>query len=115
MPIFTTVQASTAGYIGVPDVVGGSNWIEHFLEPSFMTPAFEGASGTDAAAPAASHSLEITLIVVSSILALAGIAIAARLYLRRPEIPARLAAGFPGVYRFLVNKGYVDEVFEDAV
>ncbi len=103
-----------AGYIGVPDVVGGSNWIEHFLEPSFMTPAFEGASGTDAAAPAASHSLEITLIVVSSILALAGIAIAARLYLRRPEIPARLAAGFPGVYRFLVNKGYVDEVYDEV-
>ena len=103
-----------AGYIGVPEVVGGSNWIEHFLEPSFVPPAFEGASGTEAAASAASHSLEITLIVVSSILALAGIAIAACAYLKRPEIPARLAARFPGVYRFLVNKGYVDEVYNEV-
>ncbi len=103
-----------AGYVGVPEVVGGSNWIEHFLEPSFMPPAFEGAAGGEAAASAASHSLEITLIVVSSILALAGIAIAARFYLKRPEIPERLAAGFPGVYRFLVNKGYVDEVYNEV-
>jgi NADH-quinone oxidoreductase subunit L len=47
-------------------------------------------------------------------LALAGIAIAARFYLKRPEIPARLAARFPAVYRFLVNKGYVDEVYDEV-
>ena len=104
-----------AGYIGFPKMFGGANWIERFLEPSFTAPAFAGsAAGGESAAAAASHSLEMALVIVSSILALAGIAIAAQLYLKRPGVPARLAASVPRLYRFLVNKGYVDEIYDEV-
>jgi NADH-quinone oxidoreductase subunit L len=104
-----------AGYIGFPEMFGGANWIERFLEPSFTAPAFaESTAGGEAAAAAAGHSLELALLVVSSILALAGIAIAAQLYLKHPGVPARLATSFPRLYRFLVNKGYVDEIYDEV-
>ncbi|MCM3879918.1 MAG: NADH-quinone oxidoreductase subunit L [Vicinamibacterales bacterium] len=113
--VILALGSAVAGYAGVPEVLGGGNWVEHFLEPSFTAPIAEGVlTEGEAAANAASHSLEIALMILSSILALAGIAAAARLYVTKPEVPARLAARFPGVYRFLVNKGYVDEVYEEV-
>ena len=30
-------------------------------------------------------------------------------------MPARLAARFPRLYRFLVNKGYVDEIYDEIL
>jgi NADH-quinone oxidoreductase subunit L len=50
--------------------------------------------------------------VVSSVIALAGIGIAAFLYLKRTELPDRLGARFPGVYQFLLHKGYIDEIYD---
>ena len=100
-----------AGYLNVPAVLGGSAFFEHFLEPSLHVPAVAGAAeGVEHA----SHSLEMTLMLVSSLIAIAGIGIAAFCYLKRPSIPDTLAARFPGVYQFLVNKGYIDELY-DAV
>ena len=37
------------------------------------------------------------------------------MYLQRPETAARLVERFPGVYRFLLNKGYVDEVYDELL
>jgi len=52
---------------------------------------------------------------LASTLAIAGIVLAAFLYLRRPAIPRQLAARYPGVYRFLVNKGFIDELYDEAI
>ena len=35
--------------------------------------------------------------------------------LKRPEIPGMLAARFPGVYQFLLHKGYIDELYDGAI
>ena len=42
---------------------------------------------------------------------LLGLAMAYLLYIRRPELPGKLAATFPGVYKFLLNKWYFDELY----
>jgi len=39
--ILLAVGSVLAGYVGVPAVLGGSNHIEHFLEPSFRAPGLE--------------------------------------------------------------------------
>ena len=46
------------------------------------------------------------------IVSLAGLALAYFMYIRRPELPGRLAAAFPGVYQFLLNKWYFDELYD---
>ena len=114
--ILLAAGSAVAGYAGVPEILHGANRFEHFLAPSFGVPSFgDVAASAEAAAETANGSLEVTLMVVRSILALAGIALAAELYLKRPGSAERLAARFPGLYRFLLNKGYVDESYDEAI
>ena len=110
--IVLAVGSVVAGYLGVPAALGGSNILEHFLEPSLAVPAMDGAH---AGAEHADHGVELILMVVSSVLAVAGIASAAYFYVKRPDLPVAVAARFPAVHDFLVNKGYVDELYDGAL
>ena len=47
--------------------------------------------------------------------ALVGIALAAFIWLKRRAIAASMAARYPGLHRLLLNKYYVDEVYDAAV
>jgi NADH-quinone oxidoreductase subunit L len=47
--------------------------------------------------------------------ALIGIALGIHFYLRRPEIPGRIAARAGGLYRVIANKYYVDEGYRAAI
>jgi NADH-quinone oxidoreductase subunit L len=47
-----------------------------------------------------------------TVVGVCGIALAYVLYMVAPAIPGRLAASFPGVYRFLLNKWYFDELYD---
>jgi NADH-quinone oxidoreductase subunit L len=107
--VVLAIGSVLAGYLGVPAALGGSNVIEHFLEPSLAVPAIEGAQ---AAGGHADHTVELMLMVVSSLLAILGIGMAAYLYLTRPMIPDALAARFSVAYQFLVNKGSIDELYD---
>ena len=42
---------------------------------------------------------------------LSGLGIAYLMYIRRPDLPGKLVAMFPGVYQFLLNKWYFDELY----
>jgi NADH-quinone oxidoreductase subunit L len=106
------IGSIAAGYLNLPAGLGGSAFLEHFLEPSLHVAVADGAH---AAAEHGDHSLELTLMIVSSIIAVTGIGLAAFLYLSRPQLPDALAARFPGVYEFLAHKGYVDELYDAAV
>jgi NADH-quinone oxidoreductase subunit L len=46
------------------------------------------------------------------LLGIGGIAVAYWWYMFQPAIPARLAARFPAVYQFLLNKWYFDELYD---
>ena len=60
-------------------------------------------------------ALELTLMAVSSAIALAGIGLAAFIWLKRREIADAMARSYAGLYRLLLNKYYVDEVYDAAV
>jgi NADH-quinone oxidoreductase subunit L len=102
------VGAIVAGFVGVPAALGGSHAIEHFLEPSFTA---YGAVAPHAA-PHLPRAAELGLMLLSVLVAAGGIALAHHFYVRRPEIPERLARGWPGTHRLLVNKYYVDELYD---
>jgi NADH-quinone oxidoreductase subunit L len=110
--VVLAIGSVLAGYVNVPAAIGGSARLEHFLEPSLHVPVMAGA---DAAAEHADHGVELILMAVSSLIALAGIGIAALLYLTRPEMPDAFGARFPGAYQCLVNKGYIDEMYDALV
>jgi NADH-quinone oxidoreductase subunit L len=50
--------------------------------------------------------------LLPTVVGLGGIALAYVLYMLLPGVPAKLAAAMPGLYRFLLNKWYFDELYD---
>ena len=89
-----------AGYVGL----GGR--FEHFLEPSFAPQTAEAA---------ADGGTETTLMIVSIVVAFAGIGIATYYFLKNCRAAAVMAARFAGLRLVLQNKYYVDEIYDATV
>ncbi len=111
---------------------------DHGLYHKFVAPIFEAAHGSEAvvehgvgeavehameggtehavaAVAAAGHAAgpsELMMAVVSLAVALSGIGLAYLFYVKRPDIPAALADKLRGLYNLLLNKYWVDELYE---
>ena len=99
--------------LAVLSVIGGWVGIGHRFE-HFLAPAV-GAGAEAAAGAEASGSTELYLTVVSVIAASAGLFFAWLLYSRNKELPAKIANSLGGVYRAVLNKYYVDEIYSAAI
>ncbi len=105
------------GFLGVPALLGQlfgerfrvPNLIERWLEPALEHA--KDALGEVFAAPTPGHGVEWGLMGLSVAIAAAGIAIAWRFYRGSFEIPNRLASAFPRLYRLLLEKYRVDELY----
>jgi len=98
--VVLAIGSVAAGWIGI----GGR--FEHFLAPSF---------GTGVSEVAVEGGPEMTLMIVSVVVALAGIGMAAYFFLANRPASDRMAEQFSGVHRVLSNKYYVDEIYDAAV
>jgi NADH-quinone oxidoreductase subunit L len=101
--------SALAGWIGTPKLWGLKGWFhgfEQWLEPAFASAAVEAAHEG-----AHDASTEWILMGVSVAVALIGISIARYFYHRRTDIPDRLEARFKPLYGVLLNKWYVDELY----
>jgi NADH-quinone oxidoreductase subunit L len=108
--------AVVGGWVGLPAAFGVGNRFEHFLAPVFAPAAEHGAAaahGMEAAVHG--RGIEFLFMALSVGVALAGMALAHHLYVRRPELPAALAARFQSGYRTLLNKYWVDELYAATV
>jgi NADH-quinone oxidoreductase subunit L len=102
--VILAILSFAGGWIGI----GGR--FEHFLAPVFQSSAGrELAQAT--AGEAASSGTETLLMLISVSAAIVGLLVAWLLYLRRPELPARLATRFGGLYRLIAHKYYIDELY----
>jgi NADH-quinone oxidoreductase subunit L len=98
VPLIVLALLSVAGgWIGL----GGR--FESFLEP--VLPA-ASAAVTGAETP------ELPLMIASVAIALAGIGLAYFLYIKRTDLPDKIAASFGGLYRLVYNKYYVDQIYD---
>jgi NADH-quinone oxidoreductase subunit L len=115
--VVLAIGSVLAGYVGVPHVLGGSNPLGAWLEPSFTTGVAVplGAEAGEVQEAVESSEIELTLMVISSVIALAGIGVAVFIWLKRREIAERLSRQFAGLHRVLLNKYYVDELYDEAV
>jgi len=104
--VVLAVGSIVAGYVGLPHILGGGDWFANFLEPAFHV------EGIHQAADGGSEGM---LMIVSSGVALAGIGIAAYFFLRNTNAADAMAARFSGLHRLLINKYYVDEVYDAAI
>jgi NADH-quinone oxidoreductase subunit L len=110
--VVLAVGSIVAGYAGFPHALGGSNPWERFLAPSFGE-AVDGGAGE--AAAEGGESPELALMAVSSIVALGGIAVAGVFFLKRRDRARAVAERFSGLRDVLLNKYYVDEIYDAAI
>ncbi|MBU3678647.1 MAG: NADH-quinone oxidoreductase subunit L [Candidatus Kapabacteria bacterium] len=108
--IVLAVLSAVGGLLGIPHVIGHAlhlpNLLEGWLEPIFanghaLLPKHEGDHA----------SLEITLMAVSSVIAVIGILAARSVYSKGMGTANSIAGKLSAGYKLLLNKYFVDEVY----
>jgi NADH-quinone oxidoreductase subunit L len=102
------------GWFALPKLMGGVDYFDSFLKPVFSAyaPVADPAVVTPAestVSPAVElvHSLTGWPVIVGIL----GLLVAWWLYIKKPEMPKRLAARAHGLYALVFNKYFVDEIY----
>jgi NADH-quinone oxidoreductase subunit L len=115
--------------LGVLSVIGGwvgiGNRFEHFLDPVIQKVSTEqnavqtgeaaASPGGEAEGAGESKGLETALMVLSVLVAFSGLGLAWFLYVKRPELPAKIAEASGGLYRLVLNKYWIDELYSAVI
>jgi NADH-quinone oxidoreductase subunit L len=107
--ILLAVPALLGGLLGMPSVTGVAHLLDTWLRPAFTDLEH---TGVELAQHGISFGLEWALLGASSLIALLGIGLAYWFYVASPEVPANLAVRFKSAFRLLINKYYVDDVYD---
>jgi NADH-quinone oxidoreductase subunit L len=93
-------------------VIGGHGG-EHAAEQSTSGLAFASEVATQGAGEVHRYSVgfELFMMEVSVAIGLAGIIAAWYFYIKRPDLPGKIAERFKELYNLLVNKYFVDEIY----
>jgi len=97
------------GWVSWPEILGGGSRFVHFLEPVIAMPH---EVRTEAATGASSRLGEIQLMILSEGLVALGILFAWYLYIKRTDLPKKIATSLGGFYRTVYNKYYVDQIYD---
>jgi NADH-quinone oxidoreductase subunit L len=100
--VMLAILSVVGGWVGIGDR------FEHFLAPVFQSGATVELAP---AGEAAGKGTEILLTLISVSVAILGLLLAWTLYLRRPQLPARIAAALGGLYDAVSHKYYIDELY----
>jgi NADH-quinone oxidoreductase subunit L len=100
------------GWFAAPKLIGGTDYFERFLAPVFASSApiaDRAAEPTEALTPAMSllHGLVSWPVAVGIL----GLLVAWYFYIKRPDIPKKMAQSAHALYLLLLNKYYVDELY----
>jgi NADH-quinone oxidoreductase subunit L len=101
------------GWVALPALWGGPNYFERWLEPVVFAPP--GAGGREFLAQLGEprrDPMEFLLMVVSVLVAGAGIWFAWQVYLKREGLADKLASSWSGIYALLTHKYYMDEIYD---
>ncbi len=92
-----------AGWVGYESFVGEG--MEHFWAKAiFLASEHEAMHNA--------HHVPEIIALIPTIVAVSGIALSYALYMFAPSVPAKIAAQFQGLYKFLLNKWYFDELYD---
>lgn len=97
------------GFFGIP----GASALNHFLSPVFGGHGHGEMHGSEAGGHHGG-GLPYLMMVVSTLIAVGGIWLAYQMYVKKQALPKKLAERFALPYKVLLNKYYIDEIY-DAV
>jgi NADH-quinone oxidoreductase subunit L len=121
--ILLAILSLGGGWVAAPHLMGGTDYFEKFLHPVFAAYAPEGAGVEQAASLAGeagaageiqtNPAMELVHAITGPpvIVAVLGLLLAWWFYIRKPELPEKLAKSLHAPYIVLYNKYYVDEIY----
>lgn len=107
--IMLAVLSALGGFMGVPEMFSGNNWVGGFLSPVFAKSIELKAEHH------LSHSTEWALMGTIVVFTLLMIVLAYARYVRKGHVPVAEEAGLNTVHKTIYNKYYVDEIYEAVV
>lgn len=107
--VVLAVLAIVAGFIGIPHVLGGNHWLEHFLAPVFKQ------SEIYAHGHKLTHSTEYVLMGVTVTITILMILFARNKFVSKGYVPADDSVKQGFIPRLLANKYYVDEFYNAII
>ncbi len=110
LPLIALAALSTVGgWMGIPEVLAGSNRIHEFLNPVFAK------SQSLMAADHLNHAKEYTLMTTVVVLTVVMIAMAYVIYVRWNKIPVEEGARLNPVHELVYKKYFVDELYDRII
>ena len=103
------ILSLAGGALNLPPLVGGTAWLERWLEP------VTAAGAALVHLPEVASSTEWTLIGIAVAIAIVGIVTALRLLDLTALVPAKSAPAETGIGRILYKKWYVDELYDAVI
>jgi NADH-quinone oxidoreductase subunit L len=100
------------GLLALGSVLVGQLFHDVFVGPERGPQFWNGTVAFDPHLAHAAHEVPRWVAYTPFVVMLIGLAIAYNNYIRRPDLPGRFVAQFGGLYRFLLNKWYFDELYD---
>ena len=123
VPLMILAVLSVVGGI-IPGFPPEGGWIHTFLAPSLAKVGAGGHAANEAvqfvrvsAGSGGGHGgpAAVILIILAIAIAVGGIALAWFMYMKNTAVPDGLASRFPGLHRLLLNKYYIDEIYQACI
>jgi NADH-quinone oxidoreductase subunit L len=107
--VILAVLSVVGGWLSWPEIFGGNSHFIHFLSTVVAVP--HEARMEPVKGPSSAHG-ELFLMMLSEGLVILGIFFAWLLYVKRTDLPNKIAHSFGGFYRLVYNKYYVDQLYD---
>ncbi|MFH2011448.1 MAG: NADH-quinone oxidoreductase subunit L [Pseudomonadota bacterium] len=122
--VVLAILSAIGGFVGIP-VIKGANVFHDFMAPVTgqhmagsvdvtLTNLAYASGGAVSTGETAHHpvGLEILMMVISLAIALGGLSLAYYMYVKNPSLPKRIAEKCKFFYNIIVNKYFVDEIYD---
>ena len=111
--IILGILSAIGGFVGIPELFAGKggNSFENWLEPIFKNAHTKLALSSGGY----SHFQEIAFMLITLAGAVGAIYYARHIYIKNIQIATNYRKKFPGIYKLLLNKYFVDEAYDAAV
>ncbi|MBA3972004.1 MAG: NADH-quinone oxidoreductase subunit L [Bacteroidetes bacterium] len=106
--IVLAVLSVVGGLIGIPEVLGGHHYLEEFLSPVFEASSFRLVHHL-------SHNTEYILMGTATVVMIAAIWYAYKIYVKENTLPANEEDELTPVHKLVYNKYWVDELYENVI
>jgi len=106
--IVLAVLSLVGGFVGIPEVLGGSHQLEEFLKPVFESSSFYLPHHME-------HDTEMMLMGIAVSVMVIAMCYAYVVYVKKNTLPAKEGEELKPAHKLIYNKYWIDEIYETII